>query len=300
MSAISGSSRWVTQGVEPARKAVGNSTRRLPPPPIPQGGNEPRRSNTRRLPPPPLPVRPDARPRAEARGEEESDLPRLLEFAPGTHAGELARFAPPPTPLPAAPAADAAPRAPGETPRRPLRRSDPGWRVASGTGCRVCGAPLAPAAFGCRRCGEVAPRAGDTPSSGAAPPLPAAPPAPGLGWRRVALMGALACMAVGLPVTLFLEGDARYMAIGGDLLLGAMAGPLAQRGPGLFVFALTGTCCGSGKVALGTVMGGAALSWGALQTDPLLIGLLGATLFATIILGGLLSLASAEATEGTA
>ena len=296
MSAVSGSSRWVTQSVEPTRKVVkgGPSTRRLPPPavPPPAPGEEGRRSPTRRLPPPPLPQRPvgpigtqAARPLRE----EESDLPPLLEFAPGTHAGELARFAPPPVPA-APPAEPAPPQGSDETPRR-LRRSDQRWRTSSG--CRVCGASLSPAAFGCRRCGEVAPRAGDTPSSGSAPPLPARP----VGRRRAALMGALACVAVGLPVTLFLEGEGRYLAMGGDLLLGAGAGPLARRGMGLMAFAGAGTLCGGGKVALGTALGGAALSWSALQTDPLLLGLLAATLFATIILGGLLSLAAGEVEE---
>lgn len=301
MSAISGSARWVAQGVDPSRAANGSfadesrSTRRLPPalPPAPSAlPAERTRSGTRRLPPPPLPQRPQP----VARREEESDLP-LLDFAPGTRAGELARFAPPPTPsrgesavtapesppsgpAPAGPASEASP------PTRRARRSEPGWRAVSAVACRVCGSSLEAAT--CKRCGETAPRPGESPSSASSPPLPEHPPA---SRRTMPLMGALACAAIGLPVTLFLEGEARHLALGVDLVLGALAGPFVSRGGGLVAFSLAGASGASGKVALGTLLGSLALSWDALQTDPLLLGLLGATLFATAILGGLLSLA---------
>ena len=300
MSAISGSARWVAQGVDPSRAANGSfadesrSTRRLPPalppvsPPLPA---ERTRSGTRRLPPPPLPQRPQP----AARREEESDLP-LLDFAPGTRAGELARFAPPPTPSrgeaavapPESRASEPAPSGPTSSessPTRRARRSEPGWRVVSAVACRVCGSSLEAAT--CKRCGETAPRPGESPSSASSPPLPDHPPA---SRRTMPLIGALACAAIGLPVTLFLEGEARHLALGVDLVLGALAGPFVSRGAGLVAFSLVGASGATSKVALGTLLGSLALSWDALQTDPLLLGLLGATLFATAILGGLLTL----------
>lgn len=277
MSAIPRPARLLTQsGKDRGEPHAGPSTRRLPPPPLPT--DRPPKGHTRRLPPPPLPQR-------QLR-EEESDVP-LLDCAPGTKLQELARFTPPDA-LPTLPPPPEAP-APEARPATGRRKKDAAWRDAlavSGMACRVCGATLdASGANACRRCGETAPRPGDTPSSSAGLPLPPAPPA-----RRLVLLGALSCAAVGLPVTLFLEGEARQVALAFDLLVGAIAGPWARKGAGLAAFTFAGATASSAKVAVGTLLGSAALSWDALQTDPLLLGLLGATLFATVVLGGLLGL----------
>lgn len=282
------SARFLTQrGDAEDRSGAGGSTRRLPPPPLPQ--DRPPRGNTRRLPPPPLPMR--------QRHEEESSDVALLDCAPGTKLAELARFTPPkplPRPVLPPPEPEPAPTTPRPTGRR--SKSEMGWRDAqarSGIACRVCGTSLE-SGGSCRRCGESAPRPGDTPSSSIGRALPPAPPA-----RRLVLLGALSCAAIGLPVTLFLEGEARQVALVFDLVVGALAGPWARRGAGLPAFTVAGAAASAAKVAIGTLLGSAALSWDALQADPLLLGLLGATLFATTVLGGLLGLSSAPV-EGDA